>query len=74
MTGRTIADLKIGEVAVINGYQDHELTLKLLEMGFIPGSVVVINYKAPLGDPLSVRISGYNVSLRLDEAAIINVE
>jgi ferrous iron transport protein A len=74
MAGRTIADLKIGEVAVIKGYEDHELTLKLLEMGFIPGSTVVINYKAPLGDPLSVRISGYNVSLRLDEAAIINVE
>ena len=74
MNGKTIADLRIGEVAVIKGYKDHELTLKLLEMGFIPGSPVVINYKAPLGDPISVRISGYNVSLRLDEAAIINVE
>jgi len=72
--GKTIADLKIGEIAIINGYQDHDLTLKLLEMGFIPGSTVMINFKAPLGDPISVRISGYNVSLRLDEAAIINVE
>ncbi len=72
--GRTIADLKIGEMAIITGYKEHDLTLKLLEMGFIPGSTVEINYKAPLGDPISVRISGYNVSLRLDEAAIINIE
>jgi len=72
--GKTIADLKVGELAVIKGYKDHDLTLKLLEMGFIPGSSVMINYKAPLGDPISVRISGYNVSLRLDEADIINVE
>lgn len=72
--GKTIADLKIGEMAVIKGYQENDLTLKLLEMGFIPGSSVMVNYKAPLGDPISVRISGYSVSLRLDEAAIINVE
>jgi ferrous iron transport protein A len=72
--GRTIADLKVGETAIIKGYESNDLTYKLLEMGFIPGSIVRINYKAPLGDPLSVRISGYNVALRIDEASIILVE
>lgn len=72
--GRTLADLKVGESAIIKGYKVHDITLKLLEMGFLPGSLVKINYKAPLGDPISVRIAGYNVSLRLDEAEIITVE
>jgi ferrous iron transport protein A len=40
-------------------------------MGFLPGSKVKLNFKAPLGDPLSIRVSGYNVSIRLDEAAMI---
>ncbi len=72
--GKTIADLKVGEMAIIKGYESHDYTYKLLEMGFIPGSTVKVNYKAPLGDPLSVRVSGYNVALRLEEAAIITVE
>ncbi len=66
-----MADLKVGESGIINGFQNSSLTLKLLEMGFLPGSKVKLNFKAPLGDPLSIRVSGYNVSIRLDEAAMI---
>jgi ferrous iron transport protein A len=69
--GKTVADLRVGESGVINGFQNSSLTLKLLEMGFLPGSKVKLNFKAPLGDPLSIRVSGYNVSIRLDEAAMI---
>ena len=69
--GKTVADLKVGESGIINGFQNSSLTLKLLEMGFLPGSKVKLNFKAPLGDPLSIRVSGYNVSIRLDEAAMI---
>ena len=69
--GKTVADLKIGESGIIDGFQNSSLTLKLLEMGFLPGSKVKLNFKAPLGDPVSIRVSGYNVSLRLDEAAMI---
>jgi ferrous iron transport protein A len=70
---RTVADLKLGETGVIKGFEDHILTIKLLEMGFLPGSEIKLNYKAPLGDPISVRVSGYNVSIRLDEAELINL-
>lgn len=69
--GKTVADLKIGESGIIEGFQNSSLTLKLLEMGFLPGAKVKLNFKAPLGDPVSIRVSGYNVSLRLDEAAMI---
>ena len=66
-----MADLKVGESGIISGFQNSSLTLKLLEMGFLPGSMVKLNFKAPLGDPISIRVSGYNVSIRLDEAAMI---
>lgn len=66
-----MADLKVGESGIIDGFQSSSLTLKLLEMGFLPGSKVKLNFKAPLGDPISIRVSGYNVSIRLDEAAMI---
>lgn len=69
--GKTVADLKVGESGIIRGFQNSSLTLKLLEMGFLPGSMVKLNFKAPLGDPISIRVSGYNVSLRLDEADMI---
>lgn len=69
--GKTVADLKVGESGIIDGFQSSSLTLKLLEMGFLPGSKVKLNFKAPLGDPISIRVSGYNVSIRLDEAAMI---
>ena len=72
--GRTVADLSIGEQAIIKGFVENDLTLKLLEMGFLPGSRVRLNFKAPLGDPISVRVSGYNISLRLDEASLITLK
>ena len=65
--------MKPGETAVISGFADEELSVKLLEMGFLPGTVIRFNYSAPLGDPVCVNISGYDLSLRLDEAATISV-
>jgi len=72
--GKTVADLKVGESGIISGFQNSSLTLKLLEMGFLPGSMIKLNFKAPLGDPISIRVSGYNVSIRLDEAAMILIQ
>ena len=43
-------------------------------MGFIPGENVIIEQIAPLGDPIAILIAGYQVSLRLNEAAKIMVE
>jgi ferrous iron transport protein A len=70
---RSLADLKPGETAVIEGFINDELSNKLLEMGFLPGSVVRYNFKAPLGDPICVSISGYDLTLRLEEAVMISV-
>lgn len=72
--GKTVADLEVGESGIIGGFEDLILSLKLLDMGFLPGSVIKLNFKAPLGDPIAVHVSGYNVSIRVDEAAIISLQ
>jgi ferrous iron transport protein A len=62
-----------GETAIIAGFSDPELSAKLLEMGFLPGTAVRFNFKAPLGDPVCVSVSGYDLSLRIAEAAVISI-
>ena len=63
-----LSELKIGERAVIIEFESPELELKLMEMGCLPGEEIIIEQKAPLGDPISVRIAGYSLSLRKNEA------
>ena len=45
-----------------------------MEMGCIPGEIISIQQIAPLGDPISVSIAGYNLSLRLNEAHQVFVD
>ena len=47
--------------------------VKLLEMGLTTGKVVEVLYRAPLGDPIAIDIDGYVLSLRKDEADLIEV-
>lgn len=62
-----------GEVAVISGFMDDEISPKLLEMGFLPGSFVTFNFAAPLGDPICVTVSSLDLSLRIAEASTISI-
>ncbi|MFM6947430.1 MAG: ferrous iron transport protein A [Aquirufa sp.] len=70
----TLADLKIGEKAEIIGFTDEILSLKLLEMGCLPGTEVELTHLAPFGDPIAVKVSGYTLSMRKEEAATIQVK
>jgi ferrous iron transport protein A len=63
--------MKRGETSVISGFSDDTLSAKLLEMGFLPGTAVRLNFIAPFGDPICVSVSGYDLSLRLEEASTI---
>ena len=69
-----LTDLKTGQQAIIKGFENDDISIKLMEMGFIPGEVVHIEKIAPLGDPISIFVSGYILSLRLDEAETISVD
>lgn len=70
----TLAKLKIGEKAIVKGFSDVQMSLKLLEMGLIPGTEVEIDSLAPLGCPVNVKIGDYMLSLRKTEAATIFVQ
>jgi len=67
-------DLKRGEKALIKQILDNELSLKLLEMGCIPGNEIQLKFEAPLGDPICILVEGYLLALRKDEAAKIEIE
>ena len=66
--------MKPGEVGIVAGFTDDHLSVKLMEMGFIPGEEVIVEQRAPLGDPISIRIAGYSLSLRINEANQIIIE
>ena len=68
-----LTELKPGQQAIISQFASDEVSLKLLEMGCIPGEKILVEQVAPLGDPISVNISGYSLSLRLSEADSIFV-
>jgi ferrous iron transport protein A len=50
------------------------MAVRLLEMGFVPGAQVALVKRAPLGDPLELRLRGYHVSLRRAEARLVQIE
>ena len=74
MNKRSVADLKVGERARITVLNDKFTSLKLLEMGCLPGTEVCLHCKAPLGDPICLNVSGYCLSMRRSEAATILIE
>jgi len=69
-----LSELKAGQRGRIKGFETSELELKLMEMGCIPGELVIVEKIAPLGDPISIRVAGYSLSLRKDEARQILLE
>ena len=66
---RSLRDLREGDRAVIQAVSgEGAFKRRLLEMGFMPGTVVLIKKYAPLRDPIELVIKGYHVSLRREEA------
>jgi len=70
---KNVAQMQPGDVAIVSGFSDEYLSVKLMEMGCLPGSAVRFNFTAPLGDPVCISVSGYELSLRLEEAATISI-
>ena len=66
----TIKDLEIGASAVVTAVGgEGALRQHLLDMGVIPGVEVTLVKFAPMGDPLEIRLHGYELTLRLADAA-----
>lgn len=67
--------LKTGESGVITKVGgEGPLRLRLLDMGLIPKTAVKVQKVAPLGDPIQLLIRGYDLTIRKEDAAVIDVE
>ena len=71
---KKLSEIAIGKEVKIRGFENNDIFIKLMEMGCIPGETIKIIQVAPLGDPISIAVAGYNLSLRLNEASKIFVE
>lgn len=70
----TLDQLPIGQTAVVNAVGgDRQVSGRLMEMGLLPGTRVEAIRRAPLGDPLEIRLRGYSLSMRLADAAKIEL-
>lgn len=70
----TLTDLPIGRDARVTAvHGTGRVTRRLLEMGVIPGVAVKVIKAAPFGDPIEVRVRGYNLAMRRSEADAIEV-
>lgn len=71
---KKLSEIKAGRTVVIKSFSNDDIFIKLMEMGCVPGEKVIVEQIAPLGDPISIFVSGYHLSLRINEAENILVE
>ncbi len=71
----TLDKLPLGKAAVITKVGgEGALRCRLLDMGIIPKTKVMIRKVAPMGDPIELQIRGYELTIRIDDAKKIEVE
>lgn len=72
MTLDSLSIGKSGVIAAVGG--EGALRLRLLDMGLIPGTAVEVIKTAPLGDPIQIRLRGYELTMRKADAAEITLK
>ena len=65
---KRLSEISAGTTVTIESFEEDDIFLKLMEMGCLPGEDITVDKIAPLGDPISIKVSGYQLSLRLNEA------
>ena len=68
-----LSELSKGTSAAIVSYPHSSAFLRLREMGLLPGTPITLMRVAPLGDPIEIKVRGYNLTLRKSEADHIQV-
>ena len=72
---KTLRDVKIGGSAkVVKLYGEGAVKRRIMDMGITRGVEIHVRKVAPLGDPLEITVRGYELSLRKEDAAMIEVE
>lgn len=71
----TLDKLAIGQSAkIIAVGGEGSLRNRLIDMGLIPKTTVILRKVAPMGDPIEIRLRGYELTLRKEDASVITVE
>lgn len=71
----TLDKLAIGQSAkIIAVGGEGSLRNRLIDMGLIPKTTVMLRKVAPMGDPIEIRLRGYELTLRKEDASVISVE
>ncbi|HTM64416.1 MAG TPA: FeoA family protein [Gammaproteobacteria bacterium] len=70
------SDLKIGDKACVISISQGESAYRqrLIAMGILPGTEFTVSRIAPLGDPIEIQVRGFALSLRKDEAAVLEIK
>lgn len=72
---KSLNNLKQGETGKITSFKGKgEVRKHLMEMGLVRGSDIKVERVAPLGDPIEIKIKGYSLSLRKEDAKKIEIE
>jgi Fe2+ transport system protein FeoA len=70
----TLQDIHPGESCIIKEIKTNNLRKRIIDMGLINGTNVLVKKAAPLGDPIEIIVRGYSLTLRKAEARTIQVE
>lgn len=72
----TLQQLDVGDAGRVVGFAPGEKTYRrrLLAMGLTPGTAFAVTRQAPMGDPVELRVRGFSLSLRREEAAALHIE
>lgn len=72
---RTLKEVKVGEtVKVVKLHGEGAVKRRIMDMGLTKGTQVYVRKVAPLGDPIEVTVRGYELSIRKDDAQMVEVE
>ena len=72
---KTLRDAKVGETVVVEKIQGSgAVKRRIMDMGITKGTEVYVRKVAPLGDPVEVTVRGYELSLRKEDARMIEVQ
>lgn len=72
---KTLKDVKVGQRAkIVRVHGEGALRRRIMDMGLTRGTDIYVRKVAPLGDPMELNIRGYELSLRRDDAEMIEVE
>ncbi|MBQ2751482.1 MAG: ferrous iron transport protein A [Oscillospiraceae bacterium] len=72
---KTLKEVRIGDtVKVVKLHGEGAIKRRIMDMGITKGVAIMVRKVAPLGDPIEINVRGYELSLRKNDAEMIEVE